>query len=76
LIIVFDRAHPEGITTDLVIIFDTVDNKTGQMSNVLKNLLSIESTTRCVDIVDSCVSIYGSILLGNASLSIGKQYMF
>ncbi|VDI25973.1 Hypothetical predicted protein [Mytilus galloprovincialis] len=62
--------HPEGVTTSLVLIFNTVANKTLQYDEVFNILLEIETIKRCVDIKDTCIALYGSISLGNTTTAL------
>ena len=67
----FNSKHPEGIKTSLVVIFSSSVNKTLNYDKVRDILLKMDTIDRCIDIIDTCVALYGSIKLGNTSSALG-----
>ncbi|CAG2240188.1 unnamed protein product [Mytilus edulis] len=65
------RNHTEGVTTSLVVIFNTVANKTLQYDKVLNLLVKMETEDKsCTDIIDMCIAVNGSITLGNTTTTL------
>lgn len=73
LLFYLQRNHTEGVTTSLVVIFNTVANKTLQYDKVLNLLVKMETEDKsCTDIIDMCIAVNGSITLGNTTATLGK----